>query len=63
MLPSNGVGAQLRGAVPVGDSGQMLTYSVYGVNGPSSMDGSGNASALDLSGNVAHLDLNSNVRL
>ncbi len=56
LLPNNGVGAQLRGAVPVGDSGQMLTYSVYGVNGPSSTDGSGNSSALDLGGNVGILN-------
>ena len=33
-LPGGGAGVQLRGAVPVGSSGQMLTYSVYGVNGP-----------------------------
>jgi hypothetical protein len=54
VLPGSGVGAQLRGAVPVGESGQSLTYAVYGVNGPSS--GATNsiaaASALDLSGNV-----------
>ncbi len=51
-LPGAGVGAQLRGAVPVGQSGQMLTYSAYGVNGPSSTDGSANATSLDLGGNV-----------
>ena len=51
-LPGNGVGAELRGAVPVGENGKLLNYSVYGVNGPSSADGTGNASALDLGGNV-----------
>ena len=52
LLPGAGVGAQLRGAVPVGQSGRSVTYSVWGVNGPSSADGSGNAGALDLGGNV-----------
>lgn len=52
ILPGNGVGAQLRGAVPIGDSGQMLTYSAYGANGPGSIDGTGNSSQLDLGGNV-----------
>jgi hypothetical protein len=51
-LPGSGVGAQLRGAVPIGQSGQMLTYSVYGVNGPSSTDTNANAGSLDLGGNV-----------
>ncbi len=51
-LPGSGVGAQLRGAVPVGGMGQMLTYSAYGVNGPSSVDGTANAGSLDLGGNV-----------
>ena len=40
VLPGSGVGAQLRGAIPVGQSGQMFTYSAYGVNGPGSVDGS-----------------------
>ncbi len=52
ILPGSGIGVQLRGAVPVGQRGQMLTYSAYGVNGPGSADGTGNASALDLDGNV-----------
>lgn len=52
ILPASGIGAQLRGAVPVGQSGQSLTYAVYGANGPSSMDGSGSAGQLDLGGNV-----------
>ena len=43
ILPGSGVGAQLRGAVPVGEDGQMLTYSVYGVNGPGSVTGTGTA--------------------
>jgi hypothetical protein len=52
LLPGSGVGAQLRGAVPVGQSGQMVTYSVYGANGPSSTDGTGASGMLDLGGNV-----------
>jgi hypothetical protein len=52
VLPGSGVGAQLRGAVPVGDMGQMVTYSVYGVNGPSSVDATADAGSLDLGGNV-----------
>jgi hypothetical protein len=56
LLPDSGLGVQLRGALPVGYSGPMFTYSVYGVNGPSSTDGSGNSSALDLGGNVGILN-------
>ncbi len=54
LLPSSGVGAQLRGAVPVGESGMIATYSAYGVNGPSSgaSNSIANAGALDLDGNV-----------
>jgi hypothetical protein len=52
LLPGAGVGAQLRGAVPLGQTGKLVNYSVWGVNGPSSADGSGNATALDLGGNV-----------
>ncbi len=52
LLPGSGVGAQLRGAVPIGVSGQSLAWSVYGVNGPSSMDGTGNHDQLDLGGNI-----------
>jgi hypothetical protein len=55
LLPNNGIGAQLRGAVPVGEGGQSLTYSIYGVNGPSSVDGTGNSGSLDLSDNVGIL--------
>jgi hypothetical protein len=56
LLPGSGLGAQLRGAIPVGNSGQMVTYSVYGVNGPSSTDGSGSSGSLDLGGNVGMLN-------
>jgi hypothetical protein len=52
LLPGTGVGAELRGAVPLGDAGKFLNYTVYGVNGPSSVDGTGNAGQLDLGGNV-----------
>ena len=41
-----------QGAVPVGDAGKFINYSVYGVNGPGSADGTANADALDLDGNV-----------
>jgi len=56
LVPGTGVGAQLRGAVPVGESGQMVTYSIYGVNGPSSTDGTGNSGSIDLAGNVGFLN-------
>ncbi len=52
LLPGAGVGAQLRGAVPLGERGKMLSYSLWGVNGPSSANGTANAQALDLGGNV-----------
>jgi hypothetical protein len=52
LLPGAGVGAQLRGAVPLGQFGKLVTYSVWGVNGASSANGSGNADQLDLGGNV-----------
>lgn len=52
LLPGAGVGAQIRGAVALGQTGRSVTYSVWGVNGPSSADGSGNADQLDLGGNV-----------
>ena len=55
VLPGSGVGIQLRGSVPVAQSGQMLTYSLYGVNGPSSSDGTANATSLDLGGNVGDM--------
>lgn len=51
-LPGSGIGAQLRGAKSIGDSGQLMTYSVYGVNGPSSADGGVGPGSLDLSGNT-----------
>jgi hypothetical protein len=52
VLPDAGIGVQLRGSKAIGDSGQMVTYAIYGVNGPSSADGTGDATALDLGGNV-----------
>ncbi len=61
-LPSSGVGAQLRGAVPVGQTGQYISYSAFGVNGPSSVDGTGNAFTTDADGNrISNLDLGGNV--
>ena len=52
VLPGAGVGLQLRGALPVGTTGQTITYAVYGVNGPSSSTNTSNAADLDLNGNV-----------
>jgi hypothetical protein len=52
LLPGSGVGAELRGAVPLDDAGKLFNYSLFCVNGPGSADGSGNAGALDLGGNV-----------
>ena len=51
-LPGAAAGVQLRGAFAVGESGQMITYAVYGANGPSSSDGMNAAASLDLGGNV-----------
>lgn len=52
LIPGTGVGAELRGAVALGDAGKYINYSVYGVNGPGSADGTGNGGSLDLGGNV-----------
>ena len=52
VLPGNGIGVQLRGAIPFGDKGQSVAYSAFVTNGPGSVDGSGNADQLDLGGNV-----------
>jgi len=52
LLPGAGVGVELQGAVPVGDAGAFVNYQVYGVNGPSSSDGTGAPDQLDLGGNV-----------
>src|ERR1700722_3931788 len=47
VLPETGIGAQLRGSLPLGKNGQMVTYSGYVSNGPGSVDGSGNATFVD----------------
>ena len=52
LVPGTGVGAEVRGSIPLGESGKLLNFSVYGVNGPGSADGTGKAGALDLGGNV-----------
>jgi hypothetical protein len=52
VLPGNGVGVQLRGAIPIGERGASVTYSAFADNGVSSVDGTGNADQLDLGGNV-----------
>ena len=56
VLPPSGLGAQLRGAIPIGHSGQMVTYSLYGANGPGSVDGSGNATTISDGSVVPNLD-------
>ncbi len=60
-LPGAGAGAQLRGSYPLGESGQMLTYSAYCANGPSSVDGTGNAYTISGGNTIANLDLGGNV--
>lgn len=52
LVPGAGVGAQLRGAIPLGQAGKNINYSIFGVNGPGSADGTAKASSLDLGGNV-----------
>jgi hypothetical protein len=62
VVPGSGVGVQLRGAIPVGQSGQALTYAVYGANGPGSVDGTANSTTIDSGGNtIPNLDLNGNI--
>ena len=52
ILPGNGVGVELRGAIPIGDKGPSITYSGFVVNGVSSVNGTANADQLDFGGNV-----------
>lgn len=54
LVPGSGIGVEFRGAFPLGEDGQTITYSIYGVNGPSSSSpaGTANAADLDLGGNV-----------
>jgi hypothetical protein len=52
LLPGAGVGGQVLGAVPIGSQGKIFNYSIWGVNGPSSSDGTGAADQLDLGGNT-----------
>jgi hypothetical protein len=60
LLPGSGVGAQLRGALPIGAKAQSITYSLWAANGPSSTDGTGNS--VDANGNP-NLDLGGNTGL
>ena len=50
LVPGTGIGAEVRGAVPLGTDGKFINYSVFGVNGPGSADGTSNASQLDIAG-------------
>ena len=52
LIPGSGVGAELRGALPLGDNGKLFNYAIFGVNGPGSADGLAKAGSLDLGGNV-----------
>jgi hypothetical protein len=52
VLPGNGIGVQLRGGIPFGEKGASLSYSGFVINGPGSVDGTGDAGQLDLDGNV-----------
>jgi hypothetical protein len=53
VLPGSGVGVQLRGSTALTSaSSQSLAYSAWVVNGPSSMDNTGNSGSLDLGGNT-----------
>ena len=62
LLPSSGIGVQLRGGLPLCETGQALSYAAYLVNGPSSVDGTGNATTIDVNGNtIPNLDLGGNV--
>ncbi|HXR45824.1 MAG TPA: hypothetical protein VN784_00145 [Candidatus Limnocylindrales bacterium] len=64
LLPGTGLGVEMRGGIPVGDTGQSLNYEVYVVNGPGSSDTtgtSGSAGNLDLGGNVGVLSDGSTV--
>ncbi len=62
LLPGSGIGVQLRGAVPLGESGQSIHYALYGANGPASVDGLGNSTYLDAAGEThPNLDLGGNV--
>jgi hypothetical protein len=70
VLPTSGIGAQLRGAIPLDQSGQHVTYAAYLANGPGSVNGAGTAIVRDPGGNpvldaygntMPNLDLGSNV--
>jgi hypothetical protein len=52
LIPGTEIGAELQGAIPVGNDGKFINYAVYGANGPSSTDNTADAGSLDLGGNV-----------
>ncbi len=51
-LPQTGVGAQLRGALPLDSRGGLFSYAAYVANGPNSVDGSGSSHYTNSSGAV-----------
>jgi cell division protein FtsB len=64
VLPQTGVGAELKGAIPLNQYGRAITYSGYIANGPSSVDGTGKSTYTDSTGAVLpNLDLGGNVGL
>jgi len=64
VLPQTGIGAQLRGAIPLNQTGRELTYAAYVANGPSSVNGTGKSTYTDSTGAVLpNLDLGGNVGL
>ena len=63
LIPGSGIGAEIRGAVPMGDSGTLFNYAIFGVNGPGSADGFAKAGSLDLGGNVGFTSHGSNANL
>jgi len=64
IIPGTGVGAEVRGAIPLGNDGKFVNYAVWGINGPGSSDGTGNAGSLDIAGgNVGFRTDNVNANL
>ncbi|MCX6900126.1 MAG: hypothetical protein NT105_15690 [Verrucomicrobia bacterium] len=59
VLPGNGVGVQLRGALPIGQNGQSFSYAAFVANGPSSTNTTATAGSLDLGGNTGTQSINS----
>jgi len=62
LLIGQGVGVQLRGSRPIGNSGQMITYSAYTTNGAGSIDETtGNATTVSGAHTINNFDPGGNV--